>query len=226
MQTHADEPRVARQVALGEQVSSALRTDILSGAIRAGDALVEAPLAASFGVSRGPVRDALRTLAAEGLIVSAGRSYRVTGLDEADVSDLFALRGLLETFACQQAATGHPDAYRQGAEAALADMRVASDGHDAGAFAQADIAFHSAFYRASGNRRVCAIWEQHTPTFENLFRLADILDQTLDVSVTRHRQLLDTVLGGDAAAIAAAVDTHLSDARRRIADALRHTGAS
>ncbi len=223
MEIGADEPRVARQVALGEQVSSALRADILTGAIRAGDSLVEAPLAATFGVSRGPVRDALRTLAAEGLIVSAGRSYRVTGLDATDVSDLYALRGLLETYACQQAATGDPGAYRAAAEAALADMHAASTRQDAGAFAQADIAFHSAFYRAGGNRRVSAIWKQHAPTFEILFRLADTLDQNLDVSVARHRTLLDTVLGGDPTAIATAVERHLSDAEHRIAGALRQT---
>ena len=102
--------RIERQVALGEQVARALRAEILTGALPVDTLLVEAPLAARFEVSRGPVRDALRTLAAEGLIVSAGRSYRVVGLDERDVRALYALRELLEVYACQQAAAGDPAA--------------------------------------------------------------------------------------------------------------------
>jgi len=215
--------RIERQVALGEQVARALRAEILTGALPVGTLLVEAPLAARFDVSRGPVRDALRTLAAEGLIVSAGRSYRVVGLDERDVRALYALRELLEGYACQQAAAGDPAAYRAAAEAAIADMAEAARVDDASAFARADVEFHSAFYRACGNDRLRAVWEQHVPTFAVLFQLTDALDDTLAVSVTLHRALLDTILSGDPAEIAAGVAAHLAAAQERIINAYRTT---
>ena len=215
--------RIERQVALGEQVARALRAEILTGALPVDTLLVEAPLAARYEVSRGPVRDALRTLAAEGLIVSAGRSYRVVGLDERDVRALYALRELLESYACRQAAAGDPLAYRAAAEAAIAEMAEAARVDDASAFARADVEFHSAFYRACGNDRLRAVWEQHVPTFAVLFQLTDALDDTLAVSVTQHRALLDTVLGGDPAEVAAGVAAHLAAAQERIINAYRTT---
>jgi len=213
--------RVARQVALGEQVTRALRTDILTRTIQPGVLLVEATLAGQFGVSRGPVRDALRTLAAEGLIVSAGRSYRVVGLDAQDVRELFALRRVLEVFACTEAATGDPEACRLAAAAALAEMRIANRARDTYAFAEADVTFHTAFYQASGNSRLLAVWEQHVPTLTVLFQTTNALDTTLSGSVERHRQLLDTVLRGDPAEIADAVGRHLSEGLDRIMAAYR-----
>jgi GntR family transcriptional regulator of gluconate operon len=220
----APAPQIQRQVALGEQVSRALRAEILNRALPVGTLLVEASLAARFGVSRGPVRDALRTLAGEGLIVSSGRSYRVVGLDERDVRQLYALRELLEVYACQQAASADPAACRAAGEAAIADMDTAARAHDPSAFARADVEFHSAFYRASGNDRLSAVWEQHVATFSVLFQLTDALDDTLSISVSQHRALLATILGADTDAIAAAVGAHLAAAQERIINAHRHTG--
>ncbi|MFE4833546.1 GntR family transcriptional regulator [Arthrobacter sp. NPDC056691] len=197
--------RVARAEALGEQVVAALRSDILTGDLLPGHLLVEAALAESFGVSRGPVRDALRILSGEGLIAASGRSYRVVGLDQRDLRDLFALRELLELAAAQQCAAENPEGLRQAAEAALEDMRTAAEAGDTDAFASADAAFHSAFFTACGNRRLLAVWEQQVPTFAELFRLTTALDEPLSRSVEWHRQMLDTVYGGDPEAIAAEV---------------------
>lgn len=197
--------RVARAEALGEQVVAALRSDILTGDLAPGHLLVEAALAETFGVSRGPVRDALRILSGEGLIAASGRSYRVVGLDQRDLRDLFALRELLEGAAAQQCAAENPEGLRPVAEAALADMRTAAEAGDTDAFARADSAFHSAFFTACGNRRLQAVWEQQVPTFAELFRLTTALDEPLSRSVEWHRQMLDTVYGGDPEAIAAEV---------------------
>ena len=197
--------RITRAEALGAQVVSALRADILAGDLQPGDLLVEAALAEKFDVSRGPVRDALRILSGEGLIASSGRSFRVVGLDEKDLRDLFALRELLEAAAAQQCATSNPEGFRQEAEEALEDMRKAAEKGDADAFADADVAFHSALFSSCGNRRLLAVWEQHVPTFAELFRLTTALDEPLSRSVEWHRQMLETVLGKEPEAIAAEV---------------------
>ena len=197
--------RVARAEALSEQVVAALRADILTGDLPPGDLLVEAALAESFGVSRGPVRDALRTLSGEGLIAASGRSYRVVGLDERDLRDLFALRELLEVAAAQQCAVTDPDGFRQAAEAALDDMRRADEAGDTDAFARADAAFHSVSFAFCGNRRLLAVWEQQVPTFAELFRLTTALDEPLSRSVEWHRVMLETVCAGNPDAIAAEV---------------------
>jgi len=210
--------RIERQVALGEQVARALRAEILTRVLPVDTLLVEAPLAARFEVSRGPVRDALRTLATEGLIAGAGRSYRVVGLHERDVRSLYALRELLEVYACQQAAAA-PATYQAAAETAIAAMAEAARAGDVPAFARADAEFHSVFYRACGNDRLRAVWEQHVATFAVLFQLTaalDAVDDALSVSVTQHRALLDTILGGDPNSVAAHVAADVAAARERI----------
>ncbi|MFJ4027360.1 GntR family transcriptional regulator [Paenarthrobacter sp. NPDC089989] len=197
--------QVERPAALGQQVVTSLRADILSGELAPGDALVEATIGEAFGVSRGPVRDALRTLAAEGLIAAAGRSYRVVGLDEKDLQDLFSLRELLEVSAAQQCASADPDGLRAAAESALDAMEKAVGSSDADAFAEADVAFHSAFFACCGNRRLLAVWEQQVPTFTELFRLTTALDQPLASTVESHRAVLDLIADGDLDAIATGV---------------------
>lgn len=197
--------RVTRAEALGEQVVTALRADILTGDLPSGGLLVEASLAETFGVSRGPVREALRTLSSEGLIAPSGRSYRVIGLDEKDLRDLFALRELLEVAAAQQCAIIDPEGFHRTAEAALEEMRKAVEAGDTEAFARADVAFHSAFFGSCGNRRLLAVWEQHVPTFAELFRLTTALDEPLSRSVEWHQQMLDIVRAGDPDSIAAEV---------------------
>ncbi|MFJ4171770.1 GntR family transcriptional regulator [Paenarthrobacter sp. NPDC089714] len=197
--------QVERPAALGQQVVTSLRADILSGELEPGDALVEATIGEAFGVSRGPVRDALRTLAGEGLIAASGRSYRVVGLDEKDIRDLFSLRELLEVSAAQQCAKADPEGLRAAAEAALDAMRKAAESADSDAFAQADVSFHSAFFAFCGNRRLLAVWEQQVPTFTELFRLTTALDHPLLSTVESHRAVLDIIDGGDPDAIAAGV---------------------
>lgn len=197
--------RLARPEALGDQVVAALRSDILSGDIAPGESLVEAVVAQTFEVSRGPVRDALRTLASEGLIAASGRSYRVVGLREQDLRDLFDLRELLEVAAAQKCVTADPDGHRKAAEAALDDMHKAEVAGDIEAFARADVAFHSSFFNFCGNRRLLSVWEQQVPTFEELFRLTTALDEPLSRSVEWHRAMLDTMGSGDLDLIAAQV---------------------
>lgn len=213
--------RVTRAEALGEQVVAALRSDILTGGLAPGDLLVEAGLAETFGVSRGPVRDALRTLSGEGLIAASGRSYRVVGLDERDLRDLFALRELLEVAAAQQCAVSDPDGYRKAAREALEGMRRAEQAGDTDAFARADVAFHSAFFAHCGNRRLLAVWEQQVPTFAELFRLTTALDEPLSRSVEWHSLMLDTVTTGDPDAIAAEVRKLLVGGEEQIIAAQR-----
>jgi GntR family transcriptional regulator of gluconate operon len=144
-------------------------------------------------------------LAGEGLIAPAGRSYRVVGLDEKDLHDLFALREILEVSAAQRCASVDPSGFRAAAEAALERMHEAAESGDAEAFAAADVDFHSAFFAFCGNQRLHAVWEQQVPTFSELFRLTTALDQPLLSTVESHRAVMDTIREGNLEAISAGV---------------------
>ena len=80
---------VERSLALGDQVYNALRAQLRSGSVVAGQALQEVQLAAQLGVSRTPVREALARLASEGLLAADRRSFTVPALSRADVDDIY-----------------------------------------------------------------------------------------------------------------------------------------
>ena len=82
------------------QISAKLREAIINGTLEPGSQIVEAKLASQFGVSRGPLREAIRELINEGLLVS--RSYAATfilQLSKEDVREIYSVRTVLETFA-------------------------------------------------------------------------------------------------------------------------------
>lgn len=86
--------------AMRESVADAIRRTLLEGGFRPGEVISEVPLAAEFRISRGPVREALLTLAKEGLLVhSPNRGFRVLEFSAGDLEQIEAVRGALEPLA-------------------------------------------------------------------------------------------------------------------------------
>lgn len=124
-------PRIQRlgesHQSLAEAVCAELRSRILSGALAPGQRLVEEALAATFGVSRNPVREALRVLAAEGLVeVLPRRGATVSLLTAEEAQELFDLRLAVEGVAARIAARKrNPDGLRR-LEEVLAQARAST----------------------------------------------------------------------------------------------------
>ncbi len=88
-----------KTVSLADQVFEHLETDILSGKYQRGEILTESKLCAELGVSRTPIREALRRLEQEHIIEETGKGAMVLGITEADVVDIFIIRRQLEALA-------------------------------------------------------------------------------------------------------------------------------
>jgi len=146
---------VDRPIGLADQVYKTLREYLGSHVIVPGQPLQEAPLALRLGVSRTPVREALARLESDGLIVADGRSFMVPVLSDADVDEIYELRGLLEPAALAQVAVSvaQPKALSRIA-AALEDAEAADRSDDAEAFIEANARFHAAWHDLVANRRL------------------------------------------------------------------------
>jgi len=104
MNQASENPDRIEQVSLSHQVASKLRTEILSGAIEPGAPIVVRDLVERLGVSHIPIREALRALEAESLVVSRpGQSVIVSGVDLDELLDLYRLRRLIEVDAIRRA---------------------------------------------------------------------------------------------------------------------------
>ena len=98
-----------RTVSLADQVFEHLETDILSGKYQRGEILTESKLSAELGVSRTPIREALRRLEQEHLIEEAPKGSVVVGISEKDLGDIFMIRMKLEGQAAAMAAQNRTD---------------------------------------------------------------------------------------------------------------------
>ncbi len=143
----------ARHTSLSDQVTAELRRRIIDAQYRPGERLTEDRLAADFGVSRNPVREALRVVTAEGFIeVQPRRGAVVATPDEETMRDLFLARSMIEPLAARVAAERGTDADLAGLRELLDHARVATEQGDFDRVAELNTELHRAVVVMSGNR--------------------------------------------------------------------------
>lgn len=201
---------------LGKQISGVLRREIITGELPSGEAVKEESLAERFAVSRGPIREALRTLESEQLIHKVGRSYEVIGLSPDDADEIYALRRALESVAWAAVAREHTTGATLDARTHVATMQSAARSHDQSAFAQADVDFHSAIVGAAAMKRLSAMWDQLEPSIRMILEVTNVVDHDLDSALAKHVDLLGAVERGDEPEVLRLVDAHLANSRRII----------
>lgn len=215
-----------RKTVFGEQVTAGLRDRIVRGLLPPGMRLVEETLAKQFGVSRGPIRDALRQLHAEGLIESRQPGAYVVGIGETDIDELYSLRDAIEALALTLAIERVPAAGWDRMRASVETLERAADERDAERFATSDIEFHSLIYTLSGHRRLADIWGQYAPILTALLRTTVLEELELDDSARNHRRLYELIVAGDVSAATAELKAHLEGSHRHMLDAHRKTLAA
>ncbi len=142
-----------RHVSLRDQVLFELRRRIVDAQYRPGERLTEERLAEDFGVSRNPVREALRVVEAEGFVeVQPRRGAVVATPSEDTMRDMFAVRRLLEPLAARLAAERADDDQLKGLRGLLDEARAATEDGDLVRVAELNSALHSRVFELAGNR--------------------------------------------------------------------------
>ena len=148
----------AQHLGLRDQVLAELRQRIVDGDYPPGERLTEDRLAADFGVSRNPVREALRIVANEGFVeMVPRRGAFVATPDESTIADMFAVRERLETLAARLAAERATPADVADLRALLEAAREATEGVDFSRVAELNSQLHLRVIAISGNRWLSAI---------------------------------------------------------------------
>lgn len=136
-----------------------LRAAILSGDIPPGAQLIETTLAEQFQVSRGPLREAMRQLVDEGLLVTVPYTGTyVTELSMRDVQEIYSLRIALETFAFEQAWPRRDETFRLELRRRLDVLTACVDAGDDRGSILAELDLHGLVYEASGHRLLQQTW--------------------------------------------------------------------
>jgi DNA-binding GntR family transcriptional regulator len=207
-ETHAR--HVTRSVR--EQVADGLREAIVSGVLRPGERLGQDRLCADFGVSPGPVREALRQLESEGLVehLPNGGTY-VLDVSEDELNRvLIPVRLILEGEAFKQMAEHLTENDVQQLEAYIEDMEKGASTDDMGLINEADHQFHQYVVRESKLRQTLQLWHSISPRLRVQFaRLAPRHARLTDI-VDEHRVLVAALKSGDSEAIDHALHEHIS----------------
>ncbi|MFF5214995.1 GntR family transcriptional regulator [Micromonospora sp. NPDC000442] len=199
-------------VSLVELAVSRLTREILSGRSDSGERLVEEQLTRRLGISRAPLREALRLLAQRGLVEHVPRrGVRVATLSDRDVRELYELRDVLERFAVRSAIPVPRESDLAGLRAALDQMREATRDGDRLAVAESHRTFHVALVALAGNRQLSAVYDSILVKLQlymaiNLRREAEVA-QPHD-GVHRHERLFEAVAVGDPEVVLAVLSEH------------------
>jgi DNA-binding GntR family transcriptional regulator len=199
MQLHLDQ-----QPALIDQVYDRLLNAIVDGTLPPGSRLTQESAADMLGVSRQPVSHALQVLKRRGLLIEHGRKgLAVSNVEASRVRQLYQVRAALDVLAAElsaRRAKAGTVTKRERADVA----RHLQDGLDLGpdpsvaALTDADVAFHSAIYRLSGNHAISETVAEQWPHFRRSMGLVLRTGSRRRVVWAEHEAILQAILAGDA----------------------------
>lgn len=202
-------------------VYEALRADIVLGRFPPNDRLVIAALAARYGTSTNPVREALQQLRGEGLVVfTHNRGARVRAIDEAFVRDIFEVAELIEA----QLTRGFVPL---ASEADIARLGMIQDQYEAlnyadlARVAELDLAFHSTIYERHHNRMAVELWRRQRDTIATINLGFPISLSRRRAVFEQHRALIAAIVEQDADKAAGIVARHVRGAGEHFIEQMR-----
>jgi DNA-binding GntR family transcriptional regulator len=200
------------QASLRDQVLAVLRTGLATGDLVPGQLYSATTIANQLGVSASPVREAMLTLANQGVVEPVrNRGYRIVELRDDDRDDIYELRMLLEIPGMVRL-IGNPEVRHHEEEfRRLADEIVAAvDNQDAVGFLNSDLQFHMGLLKFGGNEKLCSIVEtlriQTRKEGLQTLMAADLLHETAE----QHHLILDAILQGDEGKLRELMADHLA----------------
>ncbi|WP_283132876.1 GntR family transcriptional regulator [Rhizohabitans arisaemae] len=212
-------PAVGGRQSLREQVAQALRSALIAGEMRPGTVYSAPVLAAQFGVSPTPVREAMLDLAKEGLVEAVrNKGFRVTDLSERDLDEIAEIRALIEVPIVARLA----DPARAEEFAALRPVAerivAAAETGDLVAYVDADLGFHLGLLALAGNRHLVEV-VRDLRSRARLYGLASLVERgALAHSAVEHLTLLDLLAAGDRAGVEHLMTRHIRHVRGIWAD--------
>jgi DNA-binding GntR family transcriptional regulator len=196
-------------------VLDALRQRILSGQLRPGEPLRQEALADELGVSRIPVREAIRRLEAEGLVaVHAHRGAYVCGVSAADVIETFELRLQIEPWLFGEAIRAGDGARLQQARAALEDTLHA----DTAAWGRANWRLHEALYLPARRELAMTVLRQLHDRGDRYLRFQVVNVPLRQQAYAEHLGLIEHAEKGDVEGAVEALRAHIQVAREQVVD--------
>ncbi|RUT33809.1 GntR family transcriptional regulator [Paenibacillus zeisoli] len=201
---------------LGESIACELRLQIIKGTVKAGEILSENRIAADFGTSRSPVREAMRTLSGEGLIRLERMGAVVLGLSLKNVEELYDVRYLIESFVQQRLPLKKLTGLIPSLKQTIDKMELAAKHRDVVDFSFQDLSFHEAMILEADHTRILHLWKsiRHIVMTVMLVTTEEVFSEGEDkvqFVVNKHRILIEGLESKNPERIEEVVREYFSD---------------
>jgi len=198
-------------VSMRQQVLEVLRAAIINGDMKPGHRLTEELICEQMAVSRGPVREAMRELEVEGLIISVPyKGAEVLDINDTEVFELLMpIRLLIEEFGFRYALQNATDKDFAALQIIVDRMAQAAKKGDVDDVVAADVEFHETVLRLSGQVHCMQIWRTISPRVRAYFSRWRHQNPDLDEVVREHRQLLEDFRKKDEAKVMSRLKEHI-----------------
>lgn len=195
---------------LRDVVFNTLRQAILRGDLKPGERLMEIKLAKRLGVSRTPIREAIRMLELEGLVVMIPRrGAAVAQITKQDLEDVLEVRCSLEELAVELACTRITGNELADLHRALKEFEAACDANDVTALAEKDVEFHDIIFEATGNQRLIQLLNNLREQMYR-YRLEYLKDESShDKLLQEHKTIEMDIRNHDVAAARQHIKEHI-----------------
>ena len=212
---------------LRQLVQDEIERQILSGILRAGERLNEVAIAQKLKVSRGPVREALRSLEEAGLVrfeKNRGAAVRIVDPDEA--VEIYEVRAWLEALACRRLGARITAAQVRNLRELVGRMDRAAAAADVRAFHRLNIAFHESLVEYAGNGQLAAAYRRLVDNL-TLFRHRSLVQAGSPADSNRdHRRIVEKLAAGEGEEAALLIHKHIEASSHRTQRALRSREAA
>lgn len=215
---------VFKSVSLADQVFEKLENDIITGVYPRGEILTELKLVEALGVSRTPIREALRRLEQERLITDAGKGSLVLGITLEDLMDIMDIRQRIEGLAAFYAAKNITEEGKERLQQIRQKQDYYYSVHDVDNLRKVDDMFHDTIYELCGRT---VVHDTLLPLHRKTMRYRRlVLNDTgrLENSVQEHSKICDAICSGDGETAEALITKHIANAKNAMIERFRTNG--
>jgi len=212
---------------LRELVLDAIREAIINGTLQPRERLMEIQLAEELGVSRTPVREALRNLELEGFVVMVPRKGAyVADLSIKDIVDVFEIRAALEGLAAGLAAERITEEELEEMERLLVEKGEAIKDQDFNRLIEVDTKFHESIYKASRNERLSNIISNLREQIQRFRSMSLMYPGRMRQSLDEHRAIVEAIESRDTQLSRQLAQEHIENAENAFIESIKKDGLS
>lgn len=210
---------------LRELVFEALRDAIIRGVLKPGERLMEVQLAEELGVSRTPVREAIRKLELEDLVVMIPRKGAyVSGISLKDIADVFEVRAAVEALAAGLAAERITAEELEELERILVKKAEIIEANDLDRLVEIDILFHECLYQASRNAKLVQIINNLSEQIHRFRSTSLASPGRMKEALEEHRKIVEAISERNITLAQTLAQEHIENAENSILEAIRKNG--